>query len=294
VVDIIKGGDPKLQGTYIHPYKSIHLAMWLDPMFSIFIIQLSYRFLSGDLTLIPDMAKSYKERGLINSDELNQIKAAMQEKITMLEAEKMHMEIQLIEHNKKHITEDQLLDRLGDIDNFKIIDGDNNIIAQLRAKLNLDNVLVTYNFKPESWIDTPYEIVSDIDKYHHLHAIRTFKLIYKFIKETSEIKPPNPLLNQHINENIFTELVRIIYNYKKSKLCIMRAKKNKYKEERNQLLNSIQMKNFNIESLRLKCKKYTNEIEYYNEIITTQANKIKNLTDKIHMWKKSAEYVDFD
>ena len=38
VTDIIvtkRGGDPALQGTWIHPDLAVHLAMWLSPKFAV-------------------------------------------------------------------------------------------------------------------------------------------------------------------------------------------------------------------------------------------------------------------
>ena len=45
--DIKRGGDDR-GGSWIHPYASIHLAMWINPIFAIKVIKWTSRFISGD------------------------------------------------------------------------------------------------------------------------------------------------------------------------------------------------------------------------------------------------------
>src|SRR5690606_13038434 len=35
LVQVFSGGDPKLQGTWVHPQVAIHLAQWLSPAFAV-------------------------------------------------------------------------------------------------------------------------------------------------------------------------------------------------------------------------------------------------------------------
>ena len=42
-----KGGNPALQGTWVHPQVAIHLAQWLSPKFAVSVTQWVYEWLSG-------------------------------------------------------------------------------------------------------------------------------------------------------------------------------------------------------------------------------------------------------
>lgn len=41
-----KGGDPKFQGTWVHPQVAIHLAQWLSPKFAVKVSQWVYEWMS--------------------------------------------------------------------------------------------------------------------------------------------------------------------------------------------------------------------------------------------------------
>ena len=43
----IKGGDTRLQGTWIHPQAAIHLAQWCSPKFAVKVSQWVYDWMSG-------------------------------------------------------------------------------------------------------------------------------------------------------------------------------------------------------------------------------------------------------
>jgi hypothetical protein len=47
LVKSIKGGEPHLQGTWVHPQVAIHLAQWLSPEFSVKVGKWVYDWLSG-------------------------------------------------------------------------------------------------------------------------------------------------------------------------------------------------------------------------------------------------------
>jgi hypothetical protein len=42
-----KGGNPALQGTWVHPQVAIHLAQWLSPTFAVRVTQWVYEWMSG-------------------------------------------------------------------------------------------------------------------------------------------------------------------------------------------------------------------------------------------------------
>lgn len=56
----LKGGDPRLQGTWVHPQVAIHLAQWLSPEFAVKVSKWVYTWLSGQESLQP--AQSYHLR----------------------------------------------------------------------------------------------------------------------------------------------------------------------------------------------------------------------------------------
>ena len=54
------GGSGSNMGTWIHPEVAIHLAMWLDAHFAVQVIRWTSRFISGDLTLVHDLAERHE------------------------------------------------------------------------------------------------------------------------------------------------------------------------------------------------------------------------------------------
>jgi len=49
LVHIIKGGDPRLQGTWIHPQVAINLAQWLSPKFAVQVSKWVLDWMSGNI-----------------------------------------------------------------------------------------------------------------------------------------------------------------------------------------------------------------------------------------------------
>ncbi|EBA12386.1 KilA-N domain-containing protein [Roseobacter sp. CCS2] len=50
LVKSVKGGDPRVQGTWVHPQVAIHLAQWLSPEFAVKVSKWVYDWLSGQGT----------------------------------------------------------------------------------------------------------------------------------------------------------------------------------------------------------------------------------------------------
>ncbi|MFJ6025318.1 KilA-N domain-containing protein [Brevundimonas sp. NPDC092305] len=47
LIQAVKGGNPALQGTWVHPQVAIHLAQWLSPKFAVRVTQWVYEWMSG-------------------------------------------------------------------------------------------------------------------------------------------------------------------------------------------------------------------------------------------------------
>lgn len=47
LIQSVSGGDPQLQGTWVHPQVAIHLAQWLSPHFAVQVTQWVYDWMSG-------------------------------------------------------------------------------------------------------------------------------------------------------------------------------------------------------------------------------------------------------
>jgi hypothetical protein len=58
IVQSKTGGDHA--GTWVHPKAAIHLAMWVSPEFAVQVIDWVSRFISGDLTLVADLAAQHE------------------------------------------------------------------------------------------------------------------------------------------------------------------------------------------------------------------------------------------
>ncbi len=47
LIQTIKGGDPRLQGTWVHPQVAVHLAQWLSPEFAVKVTKWVFDWMSG-------------------------------------------------------------------------------------------------------------------------------------------------------------------------------------------------------------------------------------------------------
>ena len=47
LIQSVSGGTPELQGTWVHPQVSIHLAQWLSPQFAVQVTQWVFDWISG-------------------------------------------------------------------------------------------------------------------------------------------------------------------------------------------------------------------------------------------------------
>ncbi len=59
LVQSTQGGDPKKQGTWVHPRVAIHLAQWISPRFAVQVTDWVLRFMSGDLTLVAEVVERH-------------------------------------------------------------------------------------------------------------------------------------------------------------------------------------------------------------------------------------------
>ena len=69
LVQSIKGGVPELQGTWVHPYVAINLAMWLSPVFAVQVSKWVAEWLSGRAAhpaSLPDHVRRY----LVNQNKI--------------------------------------------------------------------------------------------------------------------------------------------------------------------------------------------------------------------------------
>ena len=64
LVQIIKGGEPTLQGTWVHPQVSTHLAQWLSPKFAVQVSKWIQEWLSGKHS--PTKLPYHLERHMLN------------------------------------------------------------------------------------------------------------------------------------------------------------------------------------------------------------------------------------
>ena len=65
-----KGGDSKLQGTWVHPHIAINLAQWVSPIFAVKVAGWVSRFISGDPTIIKETIQNANiATGLVNNIE---------------------------------------------------------------------------------------------------------------------------------------------------------------------------------------------------------------------------------
>jgi len=58
VVHVIKGGGPKLQGTWIHPYLAVHFAAWCSPEFAVKVSEIVIGYYSGKFQTQPEESQT--------------------------------------------------------------------------------------------------------------------------------------------------------------------------------------------------------------------------------------------
>ena len=62
LVQVVQGGQPELQGTWVHPQVAIHLAQWLRPEFAVQVTKWVFEWMSGQVASragIPDHIRRY-------------------------------------------------------------------------------------------------------------------------------------------------------------------------------------------------------------------------------------------
>jgi hypothetical protein len=64
LVQSIKGGEPHLQGTWVHPQVAVNLAMWLSPKFAVLVSKWVHEWLSGKH--VPAKLPYHLERHMLN------------------------------------------------------------------------------------------------------------------------------------------------------------------------------------------------------------------------------------
>jgi len=59
IIQVVKGGDPGRQGTWIHPKAAIHLAQWCSPEFAVLVSKWVFELLTtGSVDLQPQASQS--------------------------------------------------------------------------------------------------------------------------------------------------------------------------------------------------------------------------------------------
>lgn len=68
LVQSIKGGDPALQGTWVHPQVAIHLAQWLSPKFAVLVSHWVYDWIKGNNPAGPKSLPFHLRRYVMNQN----------------------------------------------------------------------------------------------------------------------------------------------------------------------------------------------------------------------------------
>ena len=83
LVQIIKGGNPNYQGTWVHPQVAIHLAQWLSPRFAVQVTKWVHDWISGDVSREPTLP-GHIQRYLINRDKIPHTHFSILNELTLL------------------------------------------------------------------------------------------------------------------------------------------------------------------------------------------------------------------
>ena len=60
LVQVVKGGSPDLQGTWVHPQVAIHLAQWLSPWFAVQVTEWVFDWLRGEAVRSYEVAQKIR------------------------------------------------------------------------------------------------------------------------------------------------------------------------------------------------------------------------------------------
>lgn len=70
IVQSFKGGDTRIQGTWVHPHMAIHLAQWCSPKFAVKVSQWVYDWMSGKAPAPKGDLPYHIKRYVANQDNL--------------------------------------------------------------------------------------------------------------------------------------------------------------------------------------------------------------------------------
>ena len=60
VVQVVQGGQPELQGTWVHPKVAVHLGQWLSPAFAVQVSEWVFDWMSGNVrSYMPEHVQRY-------------------------------------------------------------------------------------------------------------------------------------------------------------------------------------------------------------------------------------------
>lgn len=82
LIQTLRGGNPNLQGTWVHPQVAIHLAQWLSPEFAVQVSKWVFEWLSGQADRrgrLPDHVRRY----LVNRPEIPATHFSMLDQMTL-------------------------------------------------------------------------------------------------------------------------------------------------------------------------------------------------------------------
>ncbi len=82
LIQILRGGQPELQGTWVHPQVAIHLAQWLSPAFAVQVSRWVFEWFSGHATRqdkLPDHVRRY----LVNRPKIPATHFSMLDQMTL-------------------------------------------------------------------------------------------------------------------------------------------------------------------------------------------------------------------
>lgn len=69
LIQVLRGGNPELQGSWVHPQVAIHLAQWLSPKFAVMVSKWVFDWMSG-ICVRPAIMPYHIERHMMNAHKI--------------------------------------------------------------------------------------------------------------------------------------------------------------------------------------------------------------------------------
>ncbi|WP_417595307.1 KilA-N domain-containing protein [Parasphingorhabdus sp.] len=193
LVQIIKGGHPQMQGTWVHPQVAINLGQWASPKFAVLVSKWTFEWMSGSAKEAYQFPYHIR-RYLINRSKIPATHFSMLDQMTFkllgaLESKGYVIPAKLMpDISLGRIFSGWLRDKGYDPDSFPSYphDFDDGKRPTVQARLYPNDLMTDFNHKLDEWI-TSGEAMKYFKK-RDPDSVKPMQLVYEEIKALESTK----------------------------------------------------------------------------------------------------------